>query len=677
MTSTSSRFSFQIAESTQEKLLEEKHKQHEATKKSGAPGALDEEDDYDDYDFDADDGLEERIPGVNADFEEDDDFSYDVSEPNALVARYAAAEPDETPVSDAPSTISRGQSFVGFHFTPQSMTFSPTSTNNASQPTPRDHEGFAIGIADSRESSQHEISETLNKETVLDGGKVPMLGGLGITTAQAHARRRSQHVSRPQGQIFDDDDLYFDDGEFELELNPSRGSFDEQIFDDDNGEIRDIPAENARKFEASRQNPRLGVKSWDEDVDTKSSDNDTEHGKTIKAPRASVNPNQDHDVVSTQGGNTVTGLTETNLAAYHDALAFAANQAAAEGKFDRKVSFSQTSDDTSPSPFESSQQGVVSDDSRISHNFSSAIAEDDGFPFDDDADDDLMIAEANAEVLENDDEGFYGQEFGFYARSAGKGGSELVNGGYFADRGSNGVKRSHSGKANFQEPSLTPITERSEWSTRNSVVSLQIPGGIPGSAQSVPSPGIAQLLEELDSPGYDEDMSFSALMKLRGRTFGGSSSSLGSSGAPHPVSSPLGHHFPSHHPFGPSAIHGRSPSAGIPESEEEEEDAMMAADPAPTVTQTTPRKRRGSGEALAPVAIKPPDEMGLVMPASPASAAAGGERRKGHHSRTSSGADSVSYARDTDGRWVLERRRTDEDSGTEVIDREYLAGARI
>jgi len=62
------------------------------------------------------------------------------------------------------------------------------------------------------------------------------------------------------------------------------------------------------------------------------------------------------------------------------------------------------------------------------------------------------------------------------------------------------------------------------------------------------------------------------------------------------------------------------------------------------------------------------------MPSSPG---AGADRRKGHHSRTSSGADSVSYQRDVDGRWVLERRRTDEEGGNELIDREYLAGDRI
>ncbi|EXJ76941.1 hypothetical protein A1O3_10098 [Capronia epimyces CBS 606.96] len=672
MTSTSSRFSFQIGgsgSSAQEKLLEEKHKQHEATKKSTAPDADDDEDEYANYDFEEDDGLEEKIPGVNTDL--DDDEGFIVPAGNALEARYAAPGAEETPSAEVNHAIQR-DSLQGFHFTPQSMTFSPTSTNNASQPTPRDHDGFAIGIADSREPSHDEQLDVDPKDGLVDVSMVSMLGGLGITSTGAHPRR-SQQLSRPQGQVFDDEDLYFDDGEFDHEEPiPSGTLFDEQIFDDETGKIRDLPAENARKFEAARLSAGFDgevkpVTPWGHQTDGILS-----HGLDgrIGPKRGSqASPGcQPVDQSSFMHEGHVTGLTETNLAAYHDALAFAANQAAANGKFDRKVSFGQNSDDSCQSRLETSQNGMISDDSRFSHNFSSAIAEDDGFPFDDDLEDDPMIAEANAEALANDDEGFYGQEFGFYARSHGKGNSEPVNGGYFAERGSNGIKRSHSGKANFQEPSLTPITERSEWSTRNSVVSLQLPGGVPASAHSLPSPGIAQLLE-LDSPGYDDDdISFSALLKLRGRTFGGSSSSINSLGSGHPASSPLAHmssHSFAHPDIGhgrkSSSIQGRSSPAGIPESEEEDEEGDR-----PTLTQNTPRK-----ELNDMVAFTSQEE----LPMSPASF--GGERRRGHHSRTSSGAESVSYARDADGRWVLERRRTDEDSGTEFVDREYIAGARI
>jgi hypothetical protein len=673
MTSTSSRFSFQIggnSSSAQEKLLEDKHKEHAASK----PGEPDDEDDFNDYDFDADAGFEEAIPGVNADFDEDDGFDNDdIPLSNALVARYGPADTEEPPIPETKTSLAQRQSLQGFHFTPQSLTFSPTSTGQASQPTPRDHEGFAIGIADSRESSHDGRLSFAPPDDIIQAEKVPMFGGLGITSTEVHARRSSQ-AARPQGGIFDDEDLYFDDGEFgQLEEVPTTSTFDEHMFDDDSGQIRDIPAENARKLEAAqkdanvkgeaREQDRLQTKLSDLSLEAQDQRNASLPSKDIIATSQPI-----HD--TTESNGAVTGLTETNLAAYHDALAYAANQAAANGRFDRKVSFSQISDDTSPSPYDNSQLGLVSDGGRFSNNFTSTIAEDDGFPFDDDMDDDLMIAEANAEALENDDEGFYGQEFGFYARSHGKGNTELTNGGFFAERGSSGIKRSHSGKANFQEPSLTPITERSEWSTRNSVVSLKIPGGIPASAQSVPSPGIAQILGELDSPGYEDDMSLSTLMKLRGRAFGGSSSSLNSAGPGFNSTSPL-NHMANHSFFhsdpitgrGSSSIQGRSSSAGIPESEEEEDEDLDSE--RPTITQNTPRK-----QVIEPVIYTSQEE----MPSSPRSVS--GERRRGHHSRTSSGAESVSYARES-GQWVLERRRTDEDSGAEVVDREYLIGARI
>lgn len=744
MTSTSSRFSFQIGgsgSSAQEKLMEEKHKQHAQSQKVAGKDIEEEEDDYANYDFDADDGVEEEIPSFNADlygeadgFEsntiqgnalvakygldeedvfgpdiyqgsalmpkyspEDDDFDT-IDQPlgNALVPKYAPANADDfgaeipearfnalapkypppsAPLPEIPvikTTTLHRQSLQGFHFTPQSLTFSPTSTNNASQPTPRDHEGFAIGIADSRDFSQSEHGNTNQKDEELDASRFSLMGGLGITAGEVvRGRRRSQQVSRPHAQVFDDDDLYFDDGEFgDITTAPTDAAFDEKIFDDETGKIPDIPAENARKLDAAKAAAGAGLGT---DVSLGNRRDDAimrnAHDEQATHKRDSAAPESDkprHVSQSSFGQGSVAGLTETNLAAYHDALAFAANQAAANGRFDRKVSFSQTSDDTSPS-YGNSHRGIVSDDSRLGFNYSSGIAEDDGFPFDDDLEDDPMIAEANAEALENDEDGFYGQEFGFYAHSYAKGNSELTNGGYFADRGSNGVKRSHSGKANFQEPSLTPITERSEWSTRNSVVSLQMPGGVPGSAQSMPSPGIAQLLE-LDSPGYDDDMSFSALMRLRGRAFGGSSSSVNSAGREHSVSSPLAHvshHQMSHSEYNSArmsgSIHGQSSSTvGIPESEEEDDDGDR-----PTLTQNTPRKKTtGVGTYTSQEDL-------------PVSPAAGHERRKGHHSRTSSGADSVSYQRDVDGRWVLERRRTDEEGGNEIIDREYLAGARI
>jgi len=55
------------------------------------------------------------------------------------------------------------------------------------------------------------------------------------------------------------------------------------------------------------------------------------------------------------------------------------------------------------------------------------------------------------------------------------------------------------------------------------------------------------------------------------------------------------------------------------------------------------------------------------------------EKASKSHSRASSGGESVSYMRDPEGsgRWLLERRRTGEDGEMELVEREYVAGARI
>jgi hypothetical protein len=672
MTSTSSRFSFQLvgqaSSAAQEKLLEEKHKQAHGTRRVSKLSRSEDVDDdnYDDYDFDAED-MEEDIPlaGIDDDFDEDDGFGRNIDTP-----AYQAKNIETL-------TSLQEHSLQGFHFTPQSMTFSPTSTQHTSQPTPRDDKGFAIGIADSRDSPEM----THRPPSDADASKLDFYNGLGITTSTTTDASVGPPSQKKQ-HTFDDEDLYFDDGEFASnELEDEVNAFDEDALDDEN-QIRDIPAENLRKYEAA-------VKAAGPDGSVK-----------VASPQRTSSKASDQGHPQTFTGQ----LTETNLAAYHDALANAANEAALNGKF-RNISFSHTGSDDGTSHSQS-QLGIISDESRYSYNNlpASNIAEDDGFPFDDDMDDDLMIAEANAEALENDDDGFYGQEFGFYARARGKDNNEMINGGFFAPRGSNGVKRSHSGRAGFQEPSLTPITERSEWSTRNSVASLQIPPGIiPGSAASLPSPGIAQLLE-LDSPGYgdDSDMTLSALMKLRRGAFGGSSNSVSSLAGSHAPAggSPLGHTPYSPQDLGHPHAHQHlarlhSQTIGIPESEEEDDYDDGYGGNEPTLTQNTPMKKgispvenisdRGrvttptpmtpqessakSPSLASPISLNPPTEGRPSFDGQPSAT------RKGHHSRTSSGAESVSYARDHDGRWVLERRRTGEDGGME-IEREW-AGGRI
>ncbi|KAI5788842.1 hypothetical protein DFH27DRAFT_211901 [Peziza echinospora] len=177
-----------------------------------------------------------------------------------------------------------------------------------------------------------------------------------------------------------------------------------------------------------------------------------------------------------------------------------------------------------------------------------------GFDDEDDLDlemDNDMVEAANAEALEYDTDGIYGQEFGFYSASNVRGTlnpEQLVNGGYFGDPGygpggpldGNGLggPNGNGGVARpflVRRPSLTPISERSECSYRNSMVFAFDPpgsrgGGGPGGAPSSlgGGPGGNHPLSlaglTLDSPAGEasEEMSLSQLLRLR-RSWGGGS----------------------------------------------------------------------------------------------------------------------------------------------------------
>ncbi|KAK5086480.1 hypothetical protein LTR05_003648 [Lithohypha guttulata] len=696
MTSTSSRFSYigQQGSIAQEKFLEAKHKEHALKnpppRHSVASVDIDDIDDY--TDLDEEDGfdnaditiknvdmpssqvpqdhtsvIEEGYP-LDDDDEDDDEFgtgSIVVRDINMSTSRAnlgyhdnEALDPDAFPIDyvDQPvvqeqftsqnTTQGKRQSLQAFHFTPQSHPFSPMSAQNTSQSTPRDVEGLAIGTAQSR--LDHAYG---GQPQARDGSdqsfEAIFYEGLGISTRNPNIT--TPQTSRPNQQF---DDFDFDDGEFDDDVVESSGHFDEDALDDGD-QIKDIPAENARKYEEAvqRSQARREIEALCEDVPSESFLGSESPESNFKEPPPT----------------TQTGLTADNLAAYHDALAMAATKAAEDGKFNRSVSFSQVSDDETDSPFHNTGPEASTAGSRYSNNIiSSAISDEDGFGFDDDLDDEAMIAAANAEALENDDDGFYGQEFGFFARARGKESAEYTNGGYFASRGSNGIKRSHSGKNNFQEPNLTPITERSEWSTRNSIASLPLHIGIPGTTQSLPSPGIAHLLER-DSPIVDDEMSMSTLMKLRGRAFGGSSTSINSlADRHHAHTSPLAHSS-GYHVAATDGFAGRMSSPAhhknLDLSEFEDEDVDHGNEKFVLPHNTFHKK------LMTPVRDTSHSSSEQVT-SSPMS-------RKGNHSRNSSGAESVSYARDDDGRWVLERRRTGDDGELELIDREYLEGMRI
>ena len=674
MTSTSSRFSFQLTgmgSEAQERLLEEKHKQHAALNILHAEDREDMDSEgsrYSDTDLDNDNGLEEKIPGVNADSDEEVEDGH------------------------------REQSLDSFHFTPIPAVMSPSSVNLPDpQRTPRDGEGQIIGLANTTVSPDlNPVPRGLALNSKLLQ-QMPWFGGIGIKSLESPTSPSwtgivqelpLQHED-PQEDV---DDLYFDDGKIEGLNDVTDGeSFDEDLFDDETGRIHNIPAQNARKLDFSRQqkfvqpSEQKPFPRWTNGVST----TNVAQGST-----SSLSPDADPSEISTCGDDELqevgesddilhSGLTEDNLA-YQNALVSAANEAVAQGRFNRGLTMSQDSEDhSSESQVSKVQLASVSYTDLIGRFPDDVGAEEerDDFQFDDSLEDDPMIAEANAEVLENDDEGFYGQEFGFYARAHGKGNNEMVNGGYFGPRGVEGIHRSHSAKANFQEPSLTPITERSEWSHRNSVASLHTLG-LPQSAHAIQSPGIAQLLD-LDSPSFEDEMSLSALMKLRRDAWGGSQTSLNSIGGSKTGSSPLAQ-LPLNDSFmSQSASLENGPlvskdlprrsyeSAGIFSEELEEEKTCQSSN----ATETQPTPRRRLSDAAPQTTMQDPAPQGHSLSRSLHTL----EKPAQSHSRASSGAESVSYIKDPEGsgRWLLERRRTGEDGQLELVEREYLAGARI
>ncbi|OQO11065.1 hypothetical protein B0A48_05320 [Cryoendolithus antarcticus] len=149
----------------------------------------------------------------------------------------------------------------------------------------------------------------------------------------------------------------------------------------------------------------------------------------------------------------------------------------------------------------------------------------------DDFDDDDVIAAANAEALASDQDNFYGSEFGFYSRPAraNSGSSknkdqsqqqqpEAMNGGFFGTDGDDGTARDR-----YQaEPNLTPITERSEFSTRNSFIGL---GGVAGGQHFGP-PRTSHL--PVSSLVETDPEAFETLRRLKANAFAGAGGSRAS-----------------------------------------------------------------------------------------------------------------------------------------------------
>jgi hypothetical protein len=348
------------------------------------------------------------------------------------------------------------------------------------------------------------------------------------------------------GNIDLDDDMYFDDGLIGDQDDIEPTEFDENVFDDPNGPLyeRKVKFAEDELSPATHQPRGFDVLSsetgYEADDDTVSKH--LEKSEPSLAHKTSIA--QQRPVPSFD-----------NLSAYHSALADAATRAEAAGRFARKASVDagQTNFDVDDqSSLSNSRPSLVPDDGRFSvdtisfpqddeiYGMSSGFVDDyDYSDFDSAMEDDPIIAEANAEALAYDDEGFYGQEFGFYASAVGE--SPSAWGGFF---GPSGLGRTVSGRNAVREPSLTPITERSEYSTRNSFISLN---HFRDGQQPMSSPGLAQLarMSPYGFPGpAEEDMSLDTLLKLRKGAFGGSVASLPASAANSPRnSSPMGMQF--------------------------------------------------------------------------------------------------------------------------------------
>lgn len=772
MKSTSSRFSFDMmGAANAEKLLEEKHRQREQEKQPDVIGHRDsrydefDEDPFEYDDLDYDDGLEERIPGVNADYDEEEEDIYE--EP---VEEY---DPDNDQ-----------ENFAGFVFqrsNPHSNLASPQDAMMAT--TPRDAEGNVIGFAmtqgtpDINRLSQISVQapepshpHSPVSQALLSGDSPTGLGIQGLDAAIHDSNRSSPQQNQPKDDpapapapLQPDDELYF--GGAGLEGEGDGIAIDEALFDLEDTDQYGRPLAGVfASALARRQAAEEQAKRESDDVTSRLSGasaitQSTAHTSLSVVPNQEplpVDNQQPEDEKSSPNGleqprPECSTTTETdNMAAYQAALAAAAHKAAASGKFRRDSDPPPPTDVTITSPTTSggSGQSNANIDSFDDYEFDDGF--DDGFSngLDDyELDDDAIIAEANASALAHDSDGWYGQEFGFYATPAQPIPHRNMNpgsdtdpfyGGFF---GSNhGLERSKSGHLISREPNLTPITERSEYSNRNSIMSLMSPNSTTArEISSLQSPGLAQLAMMAD----DDNMSLSALLRLRSKAWGDSQASLVSSrdGSPsdrnNDIASPWSPDGREQIPGGHD-MYGRKNSAFSIWSQSAESGAASGSG-SPTLTMSIPALSHNS--AVPPVPSVNPAALGTnpnpnpavagpvpsaipqplfspppipTQPAQPttfpplledeeaddaegdfddqASAASAilspkpgvpSQKRPGMGHRHKTSADSISYIKEEgdvpggEPRWVLERRRTAESGEIEVLEREVVEGGRI
>ncbi|KAK3686376.1 hypothetical protein LTR37_019886 [Vermiconidia calcicola] len=609
-------------------------------------------------------------------------------------------------------------------------------------------------------------------------------GGIGRQSGALNGRGVGKRSSLGVSNIIDDDDdMYFDDGGFEQDivtrpLGNSGYTLDESAFDDESFfPGRKVNGQSVHERTASGMQANLHQR----DVSAMSLGSDGPYPSfampnPIKArerdsrllledlplqdaqqpvdpmliPRR--NPSEDAKRLGLSsrapplpppvGTFEAAQHVQAKLAAYHTALAEAANKAAAEGRFMRMPSTASTarsgsvysngeaddrshhsrSDDEDVPPLPSNgangdvvhnnghettqshfDQGTVNSPPKLSFDFGfdagppndSIDAANDDY-YDELLTDDDIVAAANAEVLASDDEGFYGHEFGFYAKARpNSGGTEAVNGGYFGMDGDDGLTRNKS----LKEPNLTPITERSEFSTRNSFISGT--GGLGPPSAGPLSAGMSPALSRLPfGPlGDGEITSFDQLRKLRAHAFGGSQGSLHSDarlsqGSLHNPSSDS----PTYSTRSSAAAQGYfEPLGGAPMTFGYSTDSSGSSNPSSGNLQQqryshgfqeSPQSAASSGHLPFSMADKeatprraPPQNVAESPPTARKMNSTANKVQG--HSRKSSGADSVTYVKEQDPagngppRWVLERRRTSEQGSLELIAREIVQSGWI
>ncbi len=685
--SNASRFSFDLAgvgSAAQEQLLEERHRQQKAKRilrESVLSDGNDtcDEDDYADYDdMDGDDGLEEKIPGVNAD---DEEFELPLIQ---KVTEMSFVSPNKSSFDSA---------------------LSPLSTGLTSPGTPHDSRSQPNGVIVSDSSPklaqrQLEVSRSSFKEDSPRPKSVPGVAsgpGFDVQSLPREIASESNLAGLPSRYEFqDDDDMYFDDGMIEDIDDEETQGFDESVFDDDTSRVYGLPLRDLKPLSMTQTPDNFMIsqlKGQEIHEACQPSRNHDTGNPTLPEDDATAAELMDSvtDLKQPTRGSfsQASGLTQDNLG-LHDQLALAANQAELAGRFQR--SYSLASNQESNDAFISSSQmhpynnhmtlpGNNFPGSAMGEDAEDFAFDDAGIGFDDEEADDTIIAAANAEALENDDDGFYGQEFGFFARASGSSESEYVHGGYFGPRALEGIHRMNSGREN-KDPSLTPITERSEWSNRNSAISLAM-HGYPLSAQYPSTPQLASLM---NLP--EDEMSLEALQKLRRGAWGGSDVSLQSSSNSQNSGSPLtyllpgmvvpsllqpansnGHIANASNQNLASSFHSFSSSNGHPSSADSDPSPLLES---PTITLSASQPGLYIQQPIGPSPPPPAENTSPVR----RSAVIGKNPWAPSHSRNSSGAESVSY-REEGGKWVCEKRRVDATGEIEVLGRSVVEGGRI